>query len=275
MEDVKELYAQDGWKINTVDSNFNKDICNHVCNTIGSVTSTERRYKAWWMPSNDGKFKVSSALEICRSREEYIEDISKILEKGLPFKVSFFVWRLWFRRIPIREVIFRRNIVKRVDCSCCNNSARENFSHLFFNCPSTQAVWKTFRNVAGLSFPINQLQQIMEEWLKADDSPKLKQLIKVVLDFITWEIRKRRNVMKHGGNMSTTSVILEIHRYLYLFTKSRYPWLKNIPQNWPLIVKYLEGYAPLTKTMVVRLSHPPMGVYKCKTDASYQFESGV
>ncbi|KAG5611174.1 hypothetical protein H5410_022455 [Solanum commersonii] len=27
--------------------------------------------------------------------------------------------------------------------------------------------------------------------------------------------------------------------------------------------------------MVVRWSHPPMGVYKCNTDASYQLESGV
>lgn len=183
------------------------------------------------MPSSDGKFKVSSAWELCRSRGEYIEDISKIWEKGLPFKVSFFMWRLWFRRIHIGEVLIRRNIVERVDCSCCNNSAPGTFSHLFVNCPSAQSVWKTFRNAAGLSFPINQLQQIMEDWWKADGSPKLKQLFKVVPVFITWEIRKRRNVMKNGGNMSTTSMIVEIHRNIYLFTKSRYPWLKNVPQN--------------------------------------------
>ncbi|KAG5610597.1 hypothetical protein H5410_021878 [Solanum commersonii] len=87
----------------------------------------------------------------------------------------------------------------------------------------------------------------MEEWWKADDSAILKQLIKVVPAFKTWEIRKRRSVMKHGGNMSTTSMILEIHKNIYLFTKSRYPWLKNVPQNWPLIVKYIERYAQLTK----------------------------
>ncbi|KAH0682577.1 hypothetical protein KY290_021149 [Solanum tuberosum] len=108
MEDVKELYAQDGWKINTLDSNFNKDICDHVCNTIGSVTSTEGRYKAWWMPSSDDKFKVSSALELCRSREEYIEDISKIWEKGFPFKdyhsklISFN--RLWMNGGKLMKV---------------------------------------------------------------------------------------------------------------------------------------------------------------------------
>ncbi|KAH0666513.1 hypothetical protein KY285_027719 [Solanum tuberosum] len=247
LEDVKELYAEDGWKINALESNFNEDICNHICNALGSFTSTEGRDKAWWMPSSDGKFKVISAWELCRSRGE----------------------------IPIGEVLIRKNIVERVDCSCCNNSAPETFSHLFVNCPSAQSVWKTFRNAAGLSFPINQLQQVMEDWWKADGSPKLKQLFKVVPAFITWEIWKRRNVMKHGGNMSTTLMIVEIHRNIYLFTKSRYPSLKNVPQNWPLIVKYLEGYAPLTKTMVVRWSHPPMGVYKCNTDASYQLELGV
>ncbi|KAG5610554.1 hypothetical protein H5410_021835 [Solanum commersonii] len=189
MENIKELYAEDGWKINALESNFNEDICNHICNTLGIVNSTEGRIK------HGGCLVVMVNSKLAHSEnyeevEKSIEDISKIWEKGL-------------------------------------------------------------------SFPINQLQQIMEEWWKADDSPKLKQLIKVVSIFITWEIWKRRNVMKHGGNMPTTSMILDIHRYIYLFTKSRYPWLKNVPQNWPLIVKYLEGYAPLTKTMVVRWSHPP------------------
>ncbi|KAK4721291.1 hypothetical protein R3W88_011524 [Solanum pinnatisectum] len=77
MEDVKELYVEDGWKINVLESNFNEDICNHICNILGSVTSTEGRDKACWMPSSNG------------NREEYIEDISKIWEKGLPFKVFF------------------------------------------------------------------------------------------------------------------------------------------------------------------------------------------
>ncbi|KAG5610592.1 hypothetical protein H5410_021873 [Solanum commersonii] len=190
--DVKELYVEDGWKINALERYFNEDICNQICNTLGSVTSTEGKNKAWWMRSS-----YDCGLE------------------------GFLL-----------------------------GSAPETFSHLFVNFPSAQAVWKTFRNVAGLSFPINQPQQIMEEWWKADDSPKLKQLIKVVSSFITWGIWKRRYAMKHGGNMSTTSMILEIHSNIYLFSKSRYPWLKNVPQNWSLIVKHLEGYAPLTNTMV-------------------------
>ncbi|WMV35425.1 hypothetical protein MTR67_028810 [Solanum verrucosum] len=47
LEDVKELYAENGWKINALESNFNEDICNHTCNTLGSFTSTERRDRAW------------------------------------------------------------------------------------------------------------------------------------------------------------------------------------------------------------------------------------
>ncbi|KAG5610445.1 hypothetical protein H5410_021726 [Solanum commersonii] len=129
-------------------------------------------------------------------------------------KSIFFIWRLWFRRIPIGEVLIRRNIVKRVDCSCCNNSAPE-LSFFYF---SIVLVLKLFGKLLEmLQGYHSQLISFNKLW---KNGRKLM------------EILKRRNVMKHSGNMSTTSMILEIHRNIYIFTKSRYPWICSTDKNY-------------------------------------------
>lgn len=61
---------------------------------------------------------------------------------------------------------------------------------------------------------------------------------------------------------------MKIHRNLYLFVMYRYPWLKELSNNWPLIVKCLEGYSPFISHKVVGWIHPPRGRYKCNTEHS-------
>lgn len=41
------------------------------------------------------------------------------LGEGLPFKVSFMLWRVWFGRIPIGEVLIKRRIVESCESCCC------------------------------------------------------------------------------------------------------------------------------------------------------------
>lgn len=42
-----------------------------------------------------------------------------------------------------------------------------------------------------------------------------------------------------------------MNRNIYLFAKVRYPWLKNLPYNWPMMVMMLEAYKPLIQTIMV------------------------
>ncbi|KAK4721499.1 hypothetical protein R3W88_011732 [Solanum pinnatisectum] len=142
---------------------------------------------------------------------------------------------------------------------CCNNNVQETFEYLFIECPNTYHTWGLFKEAAGLHFQVVRIKQILEEWWKADCPTKLKPIFKAVPACIIWQIWKRRNVIKHGGSMSRQSMILEIHRNVYLFTKYKYPWLKDIPNSWPHIVKFLENYTPLIQTKIVRWLHPPWG----------------
>ncbi|KAM3322773.1 hypothetical protein P3S67_003924 [Capsicum chacoense] len=43
----------------------------------------------------------------------------------------------------------------------------------------------------------------------------------------------------------------KVNRNIYLFAKVRYPWLKNLPNNWPMMVMMLEAYKPLIQTIMV------------------------
>ena len=70
------------------------------------------------------------------------------------------------------------------------------------------------------------------------------------------------------GEIIKLSLVLEIRRKIYFFTKSRYPQLKEVPKTWPLIVKFLEGYSPLTNLIVVKCIHPPSRTNKCNIDGS-------
>ncbi|KAH0670783.1 hypothetical protein KY289_025276 [Solanum tuberosum] len=65
------------------------------------------------MLNPSGKFTVKSAWEILRQPGDVLGDYKKLWIKGMPFKVSFLVWRFWIKRIPIGEVLIwkRRNTI--------------------------------------------------------------------------------------------------------------------------------------------------------------------
>ncbi|KAG5571327.1 hypothetical protein H5410_061093 [Solanum commersonii] len=119
-----------------------------------------------------------------------------------------------------------------------------------------------------------QINQGLEEWWSVDCVFKLKPIFKTVPAFIIWEIWKRRNVLIHGRMMSRQSMMAEINKNLYLFTKCRYPWLKGIPNNWPPIVKYMEEYVPLVRNKMVEWNHAPSESFKCNTDRSCRGNPG-
>ncbi|XP_075103611.1 uncharacterized protein LOC142178181 [Nicotiana tabacum] len=60
------------------------------------------------MPTPSGNFSVSSAWNILRHRAHANPGYSKIWTKSLPFKISFFLWRLWKGKIPTDD-LWRRS----------------------------------------------------------------------------------------------------------------------------------------------------------------------
>lgn len=53
---------------------------------------------------------------------------------------------------------------------------------------------------------------------------------RVAPTFILWHIWRWRNIAVHGGSMFKGIVLYKIDLKLQLLTKTRYPWIKDIPQ---------------------------------------------
>ncbi|XP_049414633.1 uncharacterized protein LOC125877356 [Solanum stenotomum] len=274
LEEVQQLMLVEGWNNNLLHENLSEEVSNHITSNLGRIQRSDESDKAWWMPTGTGKFSVGSAWELMRRKNDRVDKIMYIWEKGLPFKISFLLWRLWHMRIPIGEVLVRMRIVNSVKCCSCNNNAEETCDHLFIQCPTTYCLWRHFAEAAGIQGPMVQLRQVIRLWWEAECGSKLKPMLHVVPIFIIWQLWKRRNIVKHGGCMSTHNMIMEINNNLYLFAKNRYPWLQNLPNTWPMIVKLLEEYSPLVCCRVVYWVHPPLGRYKCNTDGTSKGNTG-
>lgn len=70
----------------------------------------------------------------------FCKNFNYIWNKGIPFKISFFILRLWKQRLPIGEVLVRNKMCDGVVCCCCEDGVQETIEHFFFNCASSNYV---------------------------------------------------------------------------------------------------------------------------------------
>lgn len=63
---------------------------------------------------------------------------------------------------------------------------------------------------------------------------------------------EKKKLDQASGKISKLSLVLEIRRIIYLFAKSRYICLKEMPINLLLIVMFLERYSELINCKVFR-----------------------
>ncbi|KAK6776056.1 hypothetical protein RDI58_027057 [Solanum bulbocastanum] len=68
---------------------------------------TDERDQHWWMPNSKEKVTMKSDWDLMRHRKEIQQDIMFIWEKGIPFRASFLLWRTWFQRIPIGDILMQ------------------------------------------------------------------------------------------------------------------------------------------------------------------------
>lgn len=167
---------------------FNKEVCEQVKKVLGMGQISDKKDHHWWMPNRKGTFTVKSAWEIIRQMKEVQQGIMFIWEKGMPFKVSFLIWRIWFQRIPIGEISIRFKIADAFDCVCCNNSTPETFDHLFVSCPDAKYLWETFSGAARIQGPFLRMKQTIYKWWGEKCSPKLQPLFRSVPIFIIWQL---------------------------------------------------------------------------------------
>lgn len=64
--------------------------------------------------------------------------------KGLPFKVSFFMWRLRKTKLPLDDWFLRMGYFRTSRCWYCRNPKKKTLPHVFLKSPVARYVWDYF-----------------------------------------------------------------------------------------------------------------------------------
>jgi hypothetical protein len=129
---------------------------------LNTVVLSDEQDKWVWKPDSNGVFSVKSTYVVVsimlmgrREMDCYLASAFKSLWKcTAPSKVLGFSWLLLHSRLPTKDNLFKRRIIRQEDsqlCVMCGTEA-ETPTHLFLYCKVALQVWDMVRNWINLVF---------------------------------------------------------------------------------------------------------------------------
>ncbi|XP_059285929.1 uncharacterized protein LOC132039469 [Lycium ferocissimum] len=275
IEEVAELMNSEGWEFQKMNAVLPDQVVDHVKYKLSIMGQSIDADVPWWILTKSSKLTVSSALNVMRQQEQESLSYQRIWSKGVPFKISFFLWRMWKAILPVDDALKRMDISIVSRCICYLNSQSEKtFQHIFLTGNCVAEVWQYYTTSAGIIGPLIQLHQAVVKWWNTKCAVKLKLVFEAIQSFIYWQLWKRRNALMNGANMSKSKVIYCINQNIHNLISSLYPWLKNVPHDWPQMVQLLEGLNPRVGGQMVQRRYPSAGWHKCNTDGASRGNPG-
>lgn len=89
MRDIDEFLIKDGWTFSEIENYVFEYIAEHIRNNLSQIKMVNQVDKPWWTKTSIGMFRVKSAWEILRHKEESCTNFKRLWCKSLPFKFSF------------------------------------------------------------------------------------------------------------------------------------------------------------------------------------------
>ncbi|XP_060170736.1 uncharacterized protein LOC132601678 [Lycium barbarum] len=180
---------------------LDQELAQHIKDNI-KVPDEEEDNEPCWMLETNGRFSVKSAWEFIRHRESKQTNYRFMWEKGLPIKISFFMWRVWKGRISTDDILKRMMINIPSRYWCCEEHKEETVGHLFITSSITVKLWKFFASCVGIPTDGVGLHQMIMAWWSAETKLKLQPRYREIPAVIMWSLWKRRNFIKHGGSVT-------------------------------------------------------------------------
>lgn len=273
--EVKKFIIDGAWDIQRLKTILSEDMVQHITENVSPHLLDVDNDKAWWMGDTSGNFTVKSAWEIFRKKQEQSKLYDYMWPKGLPTKICFFLWRTWIRKIPIDDNLKRIKISVVSRCWCCDDYNEETINHLFLTSPIARKLWRQFAICAGLHIEGLQLHQVILKWWTSKQPPKLRIIFWAILAIIMWEIWKRRNTRKHGGNTTYGRMAYQVQMTINQLIKVNYPWFTAVPTDWPSVIQYMTEYKPRLYHCLVSWKKPDIGRVKVNTDGASHGNPGL
>lgn len=131
---------------------------------------------------------MKSAWQYTWKRREENRLYKFIWVKDLPFKVSFFIWRLRKAKFPLDDWFLRLGYFRTSKCWCCRNPKEKTLPHVFLKSPVARYVWDYFGAPAGIKKAGKQLAQVINEWWSRPVNTSLKVVYHAMPSLIVWHL---------------------------------------------------------------------------------------
>ncbi|XP_075088106.1 uncharacterized protein LOC142170170 [Nicotiana tabacum] len=202
IHNVNNMVENGMWNVDKMFEGLPEDLANHIVQNIRPPTESSQLDTPFWMLETRGHFTVKSAWDYLRRRANPKLAYKMIWVKGLPFKISFFLWK------------------------------EESLVHLFFTSNAARSIWSYFLRRAGIALDGLSLHQAITKCWTAPIVPRLKPVLQALPAFIVWELWKRRNSLKYGEAMSVSKVIYQVSSTLQSLVQLKKPGLHVPHKGW-------------------------------------------
>uniref|UniRef100_A0A1U7WLP0 Uncharacterized protein LOC104225115 n=1 Tax=Nicotiana sylvestris TaxID=4096 RepID=A0A1U7WLP0_NICSY len=135
-ENVHDVTLDGDWDVDRLFEMLPEELAVHILEKIKPLSTMRVLDRPFWMLETRGYFNVKSAWEYTRRRDKPRNAYRMIWVKGLPFKIAFFMWKVWKAKLPLDDFL------KRPD--------EESLQHLFFRSETAKTIWKYFLSRAGI-----------------------------------------------------------------------------------------------------------------------------
>ncbi|XP_019240115.1 PREDICTED: uncharacterized protein LOC109220106 [Nicotiana attenuata] len=273
IQNVNELTQDRRWNVERIHEVLPADLAQHIVQNIKPPRENNELDKPFWMLETKGNFSVKSAWDYLRRRNNPSIAYKKIWVKGLPFKISFFIWKVWKAKLPLDDFMRRIGYFMPSKCWCCADPKEESLVHLFYTSNAAKIVWSYFLRRAGIVVEGISLQQAITKCWMALVIDRVKPIMQALPACIVWELWKRRNSLKYGTAVSVNRVIYQISSTLQNLVQLRKPGLQ-VPHHWSNLLQMLEQYTPKLKYEKVLWELPDDGWIKVNTDGACRGNPG-
>ncbi|XP_075080159.1 uncharacterized protein LOC142165521 [Nicotiana tabacum] len=274
VHNVNDVTLDGEWDVDRLYEILPEDLAVHIMEKIKPPSPMQVLDRPCLMLETRGYFSVKSAWEYTRRRDEPRTAYRMIWVKGLPFKISFFMWKVWKAKLPLDDFLKRIGYCMPSKCWCCIQPDEESLQHLFFKSETAKTTWKYFLSRAGIDVEGLTMHQAITKCWTANVCLRLKPIMQALPSCIVWELWKRRNSMKYGDGVTTSRVIYQVSSNLQALVKVRKPGMIMVPHKWQDLLAVMENSTHKLKVTKVMWEFPSAGWLKVNTDGALRGNPG-
>lgn len=137
---VKDVAEAGQWNERYIRNLLPQNLVEYILHKINPPKYEEESNRPYWKLESTGKFTMTSAFHHIRQRQEVNKVYNYIWTKGMPIKISFFMWKLWKAKVPLDDTLRRWGIQFPSRCYCCEDPKTENRAHVFLQSSTAQMV---------------------------------------------------------------------------------------------------------------------------------------